>query len=188
MAVSPFITPSSQQIRIKDVQSGKPVSEATARKIGSSINYLIQRTFNEIQIKHDGYFSNGNLYKSAPIRIPNIADITYYSLSVLDSGNGGLDKNAINFEVYDASGLFVNNLFGSGANQCFISGDNGANVLIGRDVLNASVFDVNTASHTIQYGNLNLTTLQAGYLLVPFVEDFANSARSINFTLRIQEQ
>ena len=188
MAISPFITPSSQQIRIKDVQAGKANSEAVNRKLGSSINYLIQRTFNEIQIRHDGYFSNSDLYQSAPIRIPNIADVIYYSMSVVDSGNGGLDLNAFNVAVYDASGLFVNNLFGSGANQLTISGDNGTNVIVGRDVLNSTVFDVNTTGHTFQYGTLNLTTLQAGYFLVPFVESFANSARSINFTLRIQEQ
>ena len=188
MAISPFISPSSQQIRIKDVQSGKPVSEAVARKLGSSINYLIQRSFNEINLRYDGYFSNSNLYKSAPIRIPNAADVTYYALSIGDTGNGGLDLNAFNFEVYDASGAFVNNLFGSGANQLTISGNNGSDVIIGRDVTNALVFDVNTAGHTFQYGNLNLTTLQAGYYIVPFVESFATSARSLNFTLRLQEQ
>lgn len=188
MAVSPFITPSSQKIRIKDVQSGKANSESVNRKLGSSINYLIDRTFNEIQIRHDGYFASNDLFRSAPIRIPNISDITYYSFSLIDSGNGSLDLNAFNIAIYDAAGAFVNNLFGSGANQLTISGDNGENVVVGRDVTNATTFDINTAGHTFQYGTLNVSTIQAGYFLVPFVESHADNARSMNFTLRIQEQ
>jgi hypothetical protein len=188
MAVSPFVPSSPQKLRINDVQNNRPNSEAVNAKLASSINYLIERTFNEIIVSFNGYFANTNLFEGAPIRIPNQSVLTYYQLGILDTGS--VNATSFNFKIYDASGAFVSNLFGSGANKVSLSGSNGSNVVIGRDLVANTTFQTNTAGHTVEFGNNTLTdnTLNAGWLLVPFVEDFAIGARSINFILRLQEQ
>jgi hypothetical protein len=106
--------------------------------------------------------------------------------SIGDSGSSG--SNTINFDIYDDGGNYVNTLFGSGANRCLISGANGSNVIVGQNLIDLSTRAINTAGHTIQYGVLNLTTIPAGYYLVPYVESFSISARSIRMNIRLREQ
>lgn len=187
MAISPHITSSPRKIRVKDVQNEKPNSESVNAKIGGSINFLIERNFYQLDSEFPGYFGDTKLFRGAPYRVEKQSDLIYYQLSVDDSGSGS-NNNAFNVAIYDDAGAFVNNLFGSGANQLFISGDNGSRVVIGRNLEDATTFQTNTAGHTIQFGNANLTTLNAGYILVPFVEEHSSSARSIRFTARLREQ
>lgn len=186
MAATDYIISAKSKIREGDVGVNRPNSEAVGGKEGGSINALIDSSFYPVDINFDGYFSNSKLFKQGPIRIENISDIIFYQLSLVDTGSSG--SNVINFAIYDSAGAFVNNLFGAGANRCLIGGANGSNVLLGRNVDKATTFNTNTGGHTIQYGNLNVTTLQAGWILIPFVESFSTSARSIRFNLRLREQ
>lgn len=186
MASGDFVTSAKVKVREADVGVNRPNSEAVNQKLSGSINGLIDSSFYEIDEQRNGYFGNSQIYRGAPIRIEKISDIIFYQLSLLDTGSSG--SNVFNFAIYDDSGAFVNNLFGTGANRSLISGSNGANVLIGRNIDSATTFNTNTAGHTIQYGNLSVTTLLAGYILVPFVETFATSARSIRFRMKLREQ
>lgn len=118
--------------------------------------------------------------------MPVTSDILYYEMSIVDTGSSG--SNTFNFAVYDDAGDFVSNLFGGTTNRILVSGSNGTDVFIGRDVAGSTTFKLNDAGHTVQFGNLNLTTLLAGYYIVPFVENFATSARSLNFKLRLGQE
>jgi hypothetical protein len=179
------ITPQKSIFYVEDIAYKRALSEALLRKFGASANYIQERIFNEIVFEQHGYFSSSKLGTGAPILIERTADITSYHLGILDTGGAG--STAVNFKVYDASGTFLSNLFGSGVNRVLISGSNGSNVLVGRDVEGETTNAVNTSGHTIQYGTLNYTQLTQGQLLVPFVESFARSARSFRFSLKMRE-
>jgi hypothetical protein len=186
MAASDFIISSKSKLREGDLGANRPNSEAVNSKLAGSINGLIDSSFFDLDVNLPGYFSNSSIFRSAPLRVPKICDITFYQMSLIYTGTSG--STTFNVAVYDDTGAFVNNLFGTGVERLLISGNAGTNVLVGSDVVNLTNFNVNTTGHTIQYGTLNLTTLQAGYMLVPFVENFATGARSIKFNMRIREQ
>ena len=186
MAASDFVISSKNKMREGDLGANRPNSEAVNGKIGAAVNGLIDSSFFELDVNIPGYIGNSSLFRSAPLRVPKICDITFYQMSLIYTGTSGI--TTFNVAIYDDTGAFVNNLFGTGVERLLISGNAGTNVLVGSDVVNLTNFNVNTTGHTIQYGTLNLTTLQAGYMLVPFVENFANSARSIRFNMRIREQ
>ena len=118
--------------------------------------------------------------------INGLIDSSFFTMGILFTGASG--TNTFNFKIYDNTGAFVNNLFGGGASRCLISGNSGNVVLVGRNIDEAITFSTGTAGHSFQYGDLNLTTLQAGYVLVPFIENGALNARSINFSMKLREQ
>lgn len=186
MAAGDYVTSAKQKLREGEVGSNRPNSQAVNQKLSGSINALIDSGFYNIEANYPGYFSSSELFTQAPIRIQKISDIDYYAFSLRDTGSAG--NNAINFSIKDNTGAVVGDLFGSGANQLIISGSSGTDVLIGRDVTNATTFSTNIAGHTVQYGTLNYTTLQAGWILIPKVELFGTSARSARLRLRIREQ
>ena len=186
MAAGDFVTSAKQKLREGDLGANRPNSEAVNQKLGGSINGLIDSLFYNVEANYQGYFSDSELFRLAPIRIQKISNIDYYAFSLRDTGSAG--TNALNFQIKDNTGAVVGDLFGSGANQLTISGSSGTDVLIGRDVTNASTFATNIAGHTVQYGVLNYTTLQAGWMLIPKVESFGTSARSARLRLRIKEQ
>ena len=186
MAAGDFVLSAKRKLREGDVGANRPVSEAVVGTLAGSVNALIDSSFYTVESNWIGYFFNSDLFNQAPIRIENDSDIIQYAFSVHFSGSGGL--NNVNFRIEDDTGAFVNNLFGSGANRCSISGNSGTDVLIGRDLDNANTFSVNNSGHTIQFGNLNVTTLQAGYILRPFIEGSSTGARSARFQMRLREQ
>lgn len=185
MAASDFVISAKQKIREGSVGNNRPNSEAVNQEISGSLNALIDSDFYTIDTQYSGYFSNSRLFKAAPYRIEKDSDLIWYQMSLEDCGNSG--SNVFNVAIYDDTGAFVNNLFGSGANRCLISNNNADRCLITRDIDNGTT-DSTNATGTVQFGNTNLTTFQAGYILVPFVESFATAARSIRFTMKIREQ
>lgn len=190
MASTDFITASPRKIRIGDTEANRPNSESINNKIGGSINFLIDRQAKDEDFVIPGYF-NANDYDdgAAGIRyIERDADIDLYYMAIRDTGSSG--TNSFNIAVYDNTGAFVNNLFGSGGNALQISGNNGQNVLAGRKDLTTVTpgnILINTAGHTIQQGNLQLTTLLAGYVLVPFIVSNGKTAINMQFKLRLKE-
>ena len=188
MAVSPFVTSARQKLRVADVQNDRPNSENINAKLAGSVNSLIDSTFERIQVEWDSYFSDYDEYfRLAPIYIWKDSDIFRYSFSLL--ANGANNDNVINFKIIDSAGNFVNNLFGSGANRLLI-GNNiaGSEMTIARDLENSITNTVNLTGITFQEGTLNVSTLLAGYCLIPFVESYGDNARSARFILDIREQ
>lgn len=190
MAASDFVVSARQKLRQGDVAQNRANSEAVQSKISGNINYILDRAFYREAWAYNGYFeSNGFDDGVGGIRyIKNDSDISDYYLSIRDSGSAG--NNIFNVKVYDQNGAFVNNLFGSAGNRILVSGSNGTDVVIGKKDIDGTPvnFAINDSGHTIQYGTLNLTTLLAGYVLVPFIESNGTSARNLYFDLRLKEQ
>ena len=186
MAASDFILNSLAKIREGDVGANRANSEAVNTKIGANINALIDTNYKDINIMFHGYYSNSQLFKAAPIRIPNDSSILYYELGIGDTGSA--NETTFNVGIYDDTGALIDNLFGSGANRLLISGSSGSNVIVGRDIAGGTTFDINTAGHTIQYGTNNVVSITAGSYIVPYIENFATSVRSLNFKLRLRDE
>lgn len=186
MAAGDFILSSLAKIREGDTSSQRPNSEAVNTKIGANINALIDTNYKDLNFTFNGYFSDSDLFKTAPIRIPNDSAILYYELGISDTGSSG--NTTFNVAIYDSTGALTTNLFGSGANRVLISGSNGTDVLVGRDIAGGTTFDLNSVGHTIQYGTNNVVSITGGSYIVAFVESFATSARSLNFKLRLRDE
>ena len=190
MAAGDFVTSARQKIRQGDVAQGRANSEAVQQKISGNINFILDRAFYEEKFVMNGFFTAGNFDDGVGgiRRIMNDVEISSYYMSVFYTGNGG--SNIFNCAIYDSAGAFVNNLFGSGANRIIIGGQNKNRVVLGRDAIDTvspTTFETNTTGVTIQYGNLNVTTLLAGWILVPFVEGNGVNARNLVFNMRLKE-
>lgn len=165
-----------------DTGANRAVSEALGQKIGANINQLIDTNVYEYNFAFNGYFGDSRLFRSAPIRIRNTSAIEGYALSIGDTGSSG--NTTFNVDIYDDTGSLVDTLFGTGTNRLLISGDGGTDVIVGRD--GNTAIDYNASGHTIQYGNKNVVQVVAGQYIVAYIDDFATSARSLNFNLRLR--
>ena len=191
MAASDFITSSRQKLRVGDTAYKRPNSEAVMSKMGGSINYILDRVFYDLDFNFRGTINNRDSFfegEEGIQYIQNDADITAYWCAMAYIGDSG--TNAFNFKIYDNTGAFVGNLFGAGANQFTIGGNNASRVIVGKlDVDDVpSNLNINTGGVTHQEGVLNYTTLLAGWFLVPDVENYADEARHANFKIRLKEQ
>lgn len=187
MAAIDTVTPVKQTFLEGDVAYKRAVSEAMLRKFASSNNYIIERLFIQEQFAINGFF-NVNSFDDgvSGIRyVETASDIVQYYMSIRSTGSVG--SNAFNVAMYNSSGTFVGNLFTTAISM---SGSNGTNVLAGKKNIQSSPtnFDINKGVHTIVYGTLSLTTIPAGYMLVPFIVDSAVSAYNLFFNLKLQEQ
>lgn len=183
---SPFVTSAKQKLRVNDVSTDRPVSEAIMQKTGASINALIDSQFFTVIAEWDSFFWNTSLYDRAPIYIPKISDIIFYCLSVQDTG-GNQDISA-GIEVRNSSGALVTDLFGSGGNRVLLRGNNANDVMIGRDLDAGTTFSAGSGITASQFGNLSQTTIQGGNFLVPYVRDASPRNRGMRLELRLREQ
>jgi hypothetical protein len=186
MAISPFITSALQKLRIKDVQRNRPNSEAVNSKIGASVNALIDAQYYEQKWEWDGYFSDSFLFRKGAFRMDRQLELIYYGLFVEDTGANS--PISINFERYDSSGALIGNLFGTGGNRVLVQGSNVARAYVGRDLVAGSTFGITSGLSSFQYGNnqLSSNTFSAGETLIPYVQDFAENARSVSFIMRFR--
>jgi len=190
MASTDLVQPANRPIYIGDVESNRPNSESINQKLAGNVNFVLERLYLDMKFPFTGYF-RANRYDDGSPGIEIIEKdcvISRYFVSMHKSGSGG--TNSFNVAVYDATGAFVNNLFGSGGNALAVSSSNGTNVVVGKngvDTATPSNVLVNTAGHTFFTGTLNITTLLAGYVLVPFIVSSGDDALNGNFSLRCKE-
>ena len=134
------------------------------------------------QDQWNGYLTTENVGYAATFRVPNDVEISYYEFNVYDVGTAG--STQIQYLVYDNVGAFVGNLFTTrpsiGAGAQF-------NTVIGRDVEGATTFNTNTTSITFNVGVLSITTLLAGYVLRPVINNFATASKGARFLMRLKE-
>jgi len=191
MASTDLVTPSKREILIGDVESNRPNSEAVNQKLGGGLNWIYEKLYFDENFVVGGFFNEESDHNegSSGIRyIENDSKVSAYQLAIRKTGSSG--TSAFNIAIYDQTGAFVNNLFGTGGNAVSISGSNGTNVVIGKkgvDTVTPSNILINNGGHTVFNGTLNLTTLLAGYVLVPFVVSNAVSAYNLDFKLRLKE-
>jgi hypothetical protein len=187
MAVSPFVTPSAQKLRVKDVQEDRANSEAINQKLAGAINELIDRSNEQIELVANGYYENTKVFQQAPYYVRSNVDIIGYYLSIWDTGTAAQD-NAANFLVTDNVGAVITNLFDVGANRLVINEANGGPVVVGRDIENATTFTSNAAGATVQFGNLTQTTLNAGDVVSPYIQNAGVGSRSMRCVLFLRNQ
>lgn len=181
------ISSSINKIQVEDAAYRRSVSEGVLTKVGGSINGLIDLLFYQIQVDWDGYFDNTEFFEKAPIRIRKDATILEYSMGCHDPGHDS-GVVGVNLRVENSSGAFINNLFGTGSSRLsFDTNGSSEDVLIGREVGGSTFITNSTGVSDVRYGNLNLTVLQEGYIIRPFIENANQGARSINFNIKLSE-
>jgi len=194
MASTDKVISANRPIYIGDVEANRPNSESINQKIAGSLNFTLERLYLDMKFNNPGYFNPNNYdngYAGIEV-IENDCIISRYILSTYKTGSSG--TNSFNIAVYDNTGAFVNNLFGSGGNALSMSGSNGTNVVIGKNKVDTATpenFTVNTSGHTTFLGALNIGTeaspLLAGYVLVPYIVSNGTDAYNMNFSLRCKE-
>jgi hypothetical protein len=189
MAANDFVTSARQKLREGDIGVNRPNSEAVNNKQAGSVNFLIDRTFLNMKFNLSGFF-NANAYDNGAAGIEYInsdCEVSSYFMAIRGTGSSG--TNSFNIAVYDDLGAFVGNLFNAGGGALSVSGNNGTNVVIGKKGVDEtpSNISVNTGGHSVTHGVLNITTLLAGYVLVPFVVSSGVGAIHLNFNLKCRE-
>lgn len=192
MANTDIVTGAKRNIFIGDIKENRPVSENLNNKIAGNIQYILERLSIKESFIYPGYFNNETPIDNGAggiIRLDNSCKVKSYNLAIRSTGSSGTTQ--FNLAVYDSLGVFVNNLFSTAPS---ISGNNGVNVVIGREgltTLSPSAFATNTGGHTIDQGTLSLgitsAELLAGYILVPFIVSNAEWAYNLTFNLRLEE-
>tara|TARA_R110000850_G_scaffold19160_3_gene58485 strand:+ start:271 stop:840 length:570 start_codon:yes stop_codon:yes gene_type:complete len=189
MAASDPILPVRRTFFEGDVAYRRAVSEGLLRKFAESSNYIVDKLYLQEKFAINGFF-NANSFDNGvggSIYIENDSDIEQYYLSIANTGSSG--TSSFNCRVYDATGVYVSDLFTS--STLTISGDNGTTVIVGKKDLTTTptTFDNGRAGgHTISNGTLNITTLLAGYTVEPFIETNGVAAFNLMFNMKLQEQ
>lgn len=183
-AISNFVISTVQKLRNGDVANNRPNSEALQTKIAANLNYLIDKNSYDEEFVMNGYF-NANDFDNGVGGISRIMfDSTILSYQFALRFNGASGTNVINAEIRDEDGLLIGNLFGAGGDRLLIDGNNKTNILLGRDVENSSTFENNIGIGAHQYGVLNFTILQEGWMIIPFIEN--NGVKALHAKLKLR--
>jgi len=190
MASTDIITSAKRDIFVGDIEENRPNSEAVNLKIAGNVQYLIERVVLQERFVFPMYFNSATNFDNGLGGIAYIAtdcEIREYYMAIQYAGSAG--ESRFNAAVYDNTGAFVNNLFGATTSGLTLSGNGGSRIVVGRKNVTTTndAFNVGTAGHTFQNGILNLTTLLAGYVVVPFIEGNATRARSLTFAMKLEE-
>lgn len=190
MADTDLVPAARRDIFVGDIREDRPNSAAVNLKLAGNVRFLLDRLVIQERFVFPMYFNSATNFDNGLGGIAYIANdvkIREYYMAVQYAGDSGTTR--FNVGVYDSAGAFKNNLFGATTSGLTLSGNNGQRVVVGRKDITTSntAFSVGTAGHTFQNGILNLTTLTAGDVLVPFIEGNANRARHLSFAIKFEE-
>lgn len=175
-----------KKMLVGDVKNNQANSEAINAKLSANINALIDQTFYQEQVRFHGFFESSSYDNGygGHIRVKGDTKIVSYEMYVRNNGVSG--SNILNFQIKDTAGGVIGNLFGSGADRLLI-GTNTAKTdsLIGKIVETDTNYSNNVSGLTVQYGDLNYTTLLDGWLLVPFIESNGKNAYNMTFKMAL---
>ena len=188
MASTDLVTAARRDIFVGDIEENRPNSENVNRKLAGNINFILERMVIQEKFVYNGFYNSDTSFDNGVggiSRIENDSVISHYYLSVRSSGSAG--NTRFNIQVYNGSGSFVGNLFST---EVAISGDNGTNVVVGKEKLDTNSpanFSVNTGGHSINNGTLSITTLLSGYVLVPRIVEGPTSGYNLAFAMKLKE-
>jgi len=176
------ITPQRNTVFVEEVDAKSAISETTFRRIGGSINFIINKIFDRLFFEWSGFYKvtsvsdgmNGYRY------IYRQSDISWYVLSNNIAGSSG--NSEVNFDVYDETNTLLGDLFSIAPS---ISSAAGSRAVVGRDVDNSS--DIESGANKV-VGTLNYTTLNSGWSLVPKITSAQVDGRNLFFELILKEQ
>lgn len=177
-----IITPSPNFIREEEVRYKAAISEATFTRIGASINYIILRSEKSIEVDLSGYYYLSSITQNGfggMKYFKRESSITSYYLSNVITGSAG--SLAINFDVFDETGLLLGDLFSVPPSISFAAGNN---ALIGRDVDESQ--DINPGPNKV-VGTLNFLTLPAGYSIKAKLTSVQTNGANAYFELNFRE-
>jgi len=177
-----IITPAPNFIREEEVRYKAAISEATFTKMGASINYILTKVKDKIEIDLTGYYFISDIstkgYGGLRYFNKDVEVISYY----LSNAQAGLSGSlAVNFDVYDETGTLLGNLFTTAPSISYLAGNN---AVIGRDVENAS--DINAGANKV-VGTINYTTFPAGYSIRSKVTAIQDKGYNGYFELVVRE-
>jgi len=190
MASTDLITAARRDIYVGDIEENRPNSEAVNLKLAGNIAFLLDRVVIQERFNFPMYFNSATNFDNGLggiAYITNDVEIEEYYMAIQYAGDSG--TSIFNAAVYDSAGAFKNNLFGAATNGLTLSGNGGSRIVVGKTKLTSTPANiaVGTVGHTVQNGVLNLTTLSAGDVVVPFIEGNANRARSLSFAMKLKE-
>ena len=176
------ITPSRNTVYVEEVDSKSAISEVTARRIGASINFIINKIYDRL------FFEWSNVPRVTTYStglnglryIYRASNISWYVLTTQTAGSSG--SNEVNFDVYDENNILLGDLFSTAPS---IASGAGNRAIVGRDVDNST--DILSGANKI-VGVLNYTTLQAGWSIVPKITSAQVDSRNLFFELILKEQ
>lgn len=177
MANTDIVTPAKETFYVGDISYKRANSEALMRKVGAAINYINDRFYHVRDFQMHGFFF-ANTYNNylQKFHIPYKVEVRAWTMSVGHTVNTG--SNSINFRVYDDTGAFISNLFGTAPviNQSGVT-----RATVGKDVDGVDIIQ-NTASG-YNVGSLSITELEKNYSLVPFIVSNAVGSFTISVSL-----
>jgi hypothetical protein len=177
---------SKQIIFQEDVDFNSTNSEAIMTKLSKAALFSQDVTEVNLNFEYAGFFKNATIANGATrFVVTKRSEIKRYVLSLGSTGASGI--NALNIKVYDSAGNFVNDLFSASAEPSILSPSNVNNSYVGYNVDAASnIESSNLGAATVNYGTLNLTTLEEGYQLVG--EVVSNASAALNAVLILTTQ
>lgn len=188
MAASDAVPSVRTTILNGDVDANRSNSSAINKKLAGNIN-AITSDGTVFSFAGNGFFRpvGWSTAIDGVISLDRDVDILQYKLSIDNLADLGADTVAINVGIYNSADVFVSNLFGSGASRLLIAANSDVTgCVIGRNVTEATTIDLaTTGATTKQFGNLNLTTLLAGYKLRCFIESANGNSKNFRFELKV---
>jgi hypothetical protein len=190
MDASDLVPSSKRLIRQGDVSFNRVNSESVQYKIAGGVNFLLERTFVNVNFSFNGVVMPGIASNANQVlRIQRASTLINYNVFLLQTGTINTDI-VVNFNVFDSSGTLKGTIFGdSGANRVLITG-NGSNIqrlTFGRDLQAGTNYTVNQGAATRQLGEVAINTFEAGDVIIPIIVSGSRSALNLDFELRISE-
>jgi hypothetical protein len=185
MAGTPLVG-SKQTIYDLDVDFNSTNSEAINTKIAKAALFSQDVTEYPVSFNYAGYFTaTVDSLGAERFIVTKRSTINRYILSI--GSTGASTANALNVKVYDEDGNFVNDLFTSTFEPSILTASNIDNAYIGRDeVANTNLNSTNVSAETLNYGTINLTTLEEGYQLIGEVITRGSGGKHADLTLILQ--
>ena len=185
MAGTPLIG-SPQTIYQEDVDFNSTNAESVMTKIAKSSLYAQDVSEITANFEYAGYFRNAVITTGATrFVVTRRSRIKRYVLSI--GSTGASVANALNIKIYDSAGNFVNDLFSSSVEPSILTPSNVNNAYVGYDLeFLSNIESTNLGGATLDYGTVNLTTLEEGYQLIGEIISNASSAINASFLLTMQ--
>lgn len=186
MAADIPIAPSRETFYQKDAKYKRSVSEALLFKVGAAINFINNRIVDRYVLNMGGRFRATSIsqYTFPSIFIKETSKITYYTMSLGNSGSAGL--NRIGFKVINELGVELGSLF---TTRPSISQSGLNNPMVGYDVKNATeIRKVTTVNYENGVINPAYETLPAGYELRMHIVSGGFNALNVSVNLGLEVQ
>jgi hypothetical protein len=184
MAGTPLVG-SAQVIYQEDVDVNSIVSEATQTKIAKAALYAQDNTEFPVIFDYQGFFRTTQVTNGAGSFVcTKRYEITKYVLSLADTDGGAY--NTLNANVYDSDGSLVGLLFDTNSEPAIQGTSTIFNRYAGKDIVANTDILSSTTNMNFRTGTINLTTLEDGYIIRPFITSNGTNSKNISLTLYLR--